>query len=54
MSKARLVIADDHAMFREGLAHLLPPEVELVAAVSNGNELLGQPGDCGPTSSWPT
>jgi DNA-binding NarL/FixJ family response regulator len=40
MPKARLVIADDHAMFREGLAHLLPPEVELVAAVANGNELL--------------
>jgi DNA-binding NarL/FixJ family response regulator len=27
-------------MFREGVAHLLPPEVELVAAVSNGKELL--------------
>ena len=40
MARARLVIADDHVMFREGLAHLLPPEVELVAAVSNGNELL--------------
>src|SRR3954468_18289908 len=40
MPKARLVIADDHAMFREGLAHLLPPEVELVAAVANGNEVL--------------
>ena len=40
MPKSRLVVADDHAMFREGLAHLLPPEVELVASVSNGNELL--------------
>jgi two-component system, NarL family, response regulator NreC len=40
MPRSRLVIADDHAMFREGLAHLLPPEVELVASVSDGNQLL--------------
>jgi DNA-binding NarL/FixJ family response regulator len=40
MPRARLILADDHVMFREGVAHLLPPEVELVAAVSNGRELL--------------
>lgn len=40
MPRARLILADDHAMFREGVAHLLPPEVELVAAVANGKELL--------------
>jgi DNA-binding NarL/FixJ family response regulator len=40
MHRPRLILADDHAMFREGLALLLPPEMELVAAVSNGRELL--------------
>src|SRR3954470_20196476 len=38
--RPRVILADDHAMFREGLALLLPPEMELVAAVSNGRELL--------------
>jgi DNA-binding NarL/FixJ family response regulator len=40
MHKPRVILADDHAMFREGLALLLPPDMELVAAVSNGKELL--------------
>ena len=40
MPKPRLVLADDHAMFRDGLALLLSSEVELVAAVSNGLELV--------------
>ena len=40
MHKPRLVLADDHTMFREGLALLLPPDMELVATVSNGWELL--------------
>jgi DNA-binding NarL/FixJ family response regulator len=40
MHRPRVILADDHAMFREGLALLLPPEMELVAAVSNGRELL--------------
>ena len=40
MRRPRVILADDHAMFREGIAQLLPPEMELVAAVSNGNELL--------------
>lgn len=38
--RPRVILADDHAMFREGLALLLPPELELVAAVANGRELL--------------
>src|SRR5512147_207035 len=38
--RPRVILADDHTMFREGLAFLLPPEMELVAAVSNGRELL--------------
>ena len=38
--KPRIILADDHAMFREGLALLLPPDMELVATVSNGKELV--------------
>jgi DNA-binding NarL/FixJ family response regulator len=40
MHRPRVILADDHVMFREGLALLLPPDMELVAAVSNGRELL--------------
>ena len=40
MPKPRVILADDHAIVREGLALLLAPEVDLVATVSNGNELL--------------
>jgi DNA-binding NarL/FixJ family response regulator len=40
MHRPRIILADDHAIFREGLALLLPPEMELVGAVSNGRELL--------------
>jgi DNA-binding NarL/FixJ family response regulator len=38
--RPRIILADDHAMFREGLALLLPPELVLVAAVANGRELV--------------
>jgi DNA-binding NarL/FixJ family response regulator len=38
--RPRIILADDHAMFREGIAHILPPEMELVAMVSNGRDLL--------------
>jgi DNA-binding NarL/FixJ family response regulator len=38
--RARVILADDHAMFCEGVAHLLRPELELVATVPNGTELL--------------
>ncbi len=40
MYRPRVIIADDHAMFREGLALLLPSDFELVAAVSDGRALL--------------
>jgi DNA-binding NarL/FixJ family response regulator len=36
-----VILADDYAMVREGLAMLLPPEMELVDQVSNGRELVG-------------
>lgn len=40
MSKPRIVLADDHTMFREGVALLLSAETELVASVATGHELL--------------
>ena len=40
MHRPRVILADDHAILREGLALLLASDVELVATVSNGNELL--------------
>ena len=40
MHKPRIILADDHAILREGLALLLASEVELVATVSNGRELV--------------
>ena len=40
MHKPRVILADDHAIVREGLALLLDAEVELVAMVSNGQELV--------------
>lgn len=40
MHRPRVILADDHLMVREGLALLLQPEVDLVASVSNGRELL--------------
>lgn len=38
----RLVLADDHAIFREGLAHLLSsdPEIEVVGSTGRGDEAL--------------
>ncbi len=40
----RLIIADDHALFADGLSLLVQhlPELELVTTVSNGTELLKQ------------
>ena len=40
MRRTRVILADDHTMFRQALAYLLPPEVELVATVANGRELV--------------
>lgn len=40
MPKPRVILADDHAIVREGLALLIGPDVDLVATASNGNELL--------------
>src|SRR5258707_731880 len=40
MSKQRLLIADDHPIFAEGLRGLLEPEFEVVGVVADGRELV--------------
>jgi Response regulator containing a CheY-like receiver domain and an HTH DNA-binding domain len=40
VSKARLVIADDHTIVLEAYRQLLEPEYEVVGTASNGQELL--------------
>ncbi len=40
MKHPRLILADDHAIFVEGLKRLLEPEYEIVAIVHNGNDLV--------------
>ncbi|HNP82824.1 MAG TPA: response regulator transcription factor [Nitrospira sp.] len=40
MSKARLVIADDHSIVLEAYRQLLEPEFEIVGTAENGQELL--------------
>jgi DNA-binding NarL/FixJ family response regulator len=38
--RTKVLIADDHALFAEGLAKLLEPEYEVTAIVHDGDELL--------------
>src|SRR5207302_6323929 len=40
MSKARVLLADDHRILAEGLRSLLEPEFEVVAVVADGRELV--------------
>lgn len=40
MSKARLVLADDHEMLLEGLEALLRPHYDVVARATNGEDLV--------------
>lgn len=40
MSRVRLLLADDHTMFAQGLARLLEEECELLGTVANGQELV--------------
>ncbi len=40
MSRARVLIADDHQILAEGVRSLLEPEFEVVDVVSNGQELV--------------
>ena len=40
LKNVKVLLADDHGIFTEGLAALLREEVELVGIVNNGQELL--------------
>jgi DNA-binding NarL/FixJ family response regulator len=40
MNRIRLVLADDHTMFAEGLKSLLDEEFELLGTVGNGQDLV--------------
>ena len=40
MSRARVLIADDHEFVRDGLVNLLEHQYEIVAAVRDGNALV--------------
>src|SRR5438105_15002368 len=40
MSKARILLADDHQILAEGLRGLLEPEFEVVGVVADGRELV--------------
>jgi DNA-binding NarL/FixJ family response regulator len=40
MTRARVVIADDHALFAEGVRRLLEPEFDVVRLVSDGDALV--------------
>jgi DNA-binding NarL/FixJ family response regulator len=40
VTNPRIIVADDHAIFAEGLKRLLEPEYEIVAIVHDGNGLV--------------
>jgi DNA-binding NarL/FixJ family response regulator len=40
MHRTRVIIADDRTMFRKEFAYLHPPEMDLVATVADGRELV--------------
>jgi DNA-binding NarL/FixJ family response regulator len=40
VTNPRIIVADDHAIFAEGVKRLLEPEYEIVATVHNGNDLV--------------
>ena len=40
MTKPRLLIADDHQIFAEGLKRLLSADFDIVGAVQDGRELV--------------
>src|SRR5262245_23302472 len=40
MKRPRVLLADDHTLFRQGLAKLLDSEIEIVGAVEDGRALL--------------
>jgi len=42
MGRPRVVLADDHTMFSEGLRRILEPQFEIVATIENGRELISE------------
>lgn len=40
MPRLRIMLADDHRMFSEGLARLLEPQFEIVGIIDNGRDLI--------------
>jgi len=42
MPKARLLLADDHAIILEGLRRILEPEFEIAGVAANGRDLVDQ------------
>ena len=40
MTRPRVLLADDHAMFAEGLRHILAPHVDVVGVVRNGGQAV--------------
>ena len=50
----RVLIADDHPLFRDGLRSLLEARgIDVVGEARNGREAVDQAGDCSPRScSW--
>ncbi len=50
MRRTRILIADDHALLREGLAELisLQPDLEVVGQASDGESTLSQLRACAP------
>lgn len=40
MARARVLLADDHAMFSEGLRRILEPQFEIVGTAENGLDLV--------------
>ncbi len=48
MSRARVLLADDHTIFLDALAKLLEPEFEVVGVVTDGRALVSQAPDLKP------
>lgn len=40
MTRARILVADDHELMRESVVHVLRPEFEVLEAVADGQALL--------------
>lgn len=45
-----IILADDHAIVREGLAHLLEPHFEVIATVGDGRALMDQAASLRPAA----